>query len=81
MWPEVTGMGEQDETADGDSGDDGDEAAAANLNVNRDEGGPIEIPDDDDDDGRDDDAPTADSPFGGTGLGAIATANRNAARV
>ena len=78
MWPEVTGMGEQDETAD-DADDD--EAATANVNGDGgDESGPIEIPDDDDA-GRDEDAPTADSPFGGTGLGAIAVANRNASHI
>jgi hypothetical protein len=80
MWPEVTGMGEQDETAD-DAADDDDGAAAANVNGDGgDESGPIEVQDDDEA-GRDEDAPTADSPFGGTGLGAIAAANRNASRV
>ena len=71
-------MGDQDETADDDADDDG--AAAANVNGGGDESGPIEIPDDDGA-GRDEDAPTADSPFGGTGLGAIAAANPNASRV
>ena len=71
MWPEVTGMGEQ---ADG-------EGAAGNANGHIGEhgaDGPIEIPDEDDEDDaeRDDDAPAADSPYGGTGLGAIAAANR-----
>ena len=53
-------MGEQDETVDDDADADG----------------PIEIPDDEEEEGgeRDEDAPTADSPFGG--LGAIAVANR-----
>lgn len=69
MWPEVTGMGELDETID-----DGEDAAG---NVNGDGAGtdgPIEIPDDEEDVDRDDDAPTADSPFGG--MDSIAVANR-----
>ena len=69
MWPEVTGMGEEKDT-----GDDGEGPSQANGGGN-DPDGPIEI-DDDDEAGRDEDAPGADSPYGGTGLGAIAAANR-----
>ena len=72
MWPEVTGMGDEKD-------EDGERPSQANENGN-DPGGPIEIEDDDDDDddaGRDEeDAPAADSPYGGTGLGAVAAANR-----
>lgn len=67
IWPEVDGMGEEDELADdrntatqaradGEAGTNGDKA--------------IEIEDDIDADGA------ADSPYGGTGLGAIAAHNR-----
>ena len=70
MWPEVNGMGEDKDTAE-----DGDGTSRAPANGN-DANGPIEIDDDDDDGGRDEDAPVADSPFGGTGLGAVAAANR-----
>ena len=56
-------MGEQDETVDDDADADG----------------PIEIPDDEDDAGPDEDAP-ADSPYGGTGLGAVAAANMASGR-
>lgn len=74
MWPEVTGMGEQDETADDGDGVGGATGAGGGAN------GPIEIPDDDEDDvERDEDAPAADSPFGG--LGEIAVANRASNRV
>jgi hypothetical protein len=78
MWPEVTGMGEPDETAD-----DGDGVGGATGSVHG-EGnganGPVEIPDDDEDEvERDEDAPAADSPFGG--LGEIAVANRASNRV
>lgn len=69
IFPEVTGMGEEDDAAtdlDGDSG--------ANVNNGRVDV-PIEIPDDEDDGREDDDAPTADSPYGRTGLGVIAAAN------
>jgi hypothetical protein len=64
MWPEITDMGEQEETVD----DDGD--------VNGEANGPIEIPDDEEEEEgeREEDAPTVDSPFGG--LGAVAVANR-----
>ena len=68
VFPEVTGMGEEDEQAS-----DVDGPSQANGDGDRAE--PIEIPDDGD---RDEDAPTADSPFGGTGLGAIVAANRAA---
>lgn len=68
MWPEVTGMGEEDDTAEDGEGSqtngDGMDADA-----------PIEIQDDNEG-GRDDDAPASDSPYGGTGLGAVAAANR-----
>lgn len=75
MWPEVTGMGEPDETADDDDGVGG-AAGGDGSGAN----GPIEIPDDDEDEvERDEDAPTADSPFGG--LGEIAVANRASNRV
>ena len=68
MWPEVTGMGE--ETGDAE----GEESSQANGNGGANDG-PIEIPDDDDA-GRDEDAPAADSPYAGTGLGAVAAANQ-----
>ena len=68
-WPEVTGMGEEDE--DAEMGEEGQSQAGGNAEND----GPIEIQDDDDA-GRDEDAPTADSPYGGTGLGAVAAANR-----
>ena len=71
MWPEVTGLGEEDETMG-----EGEGPSQANENGN-DGDGPIEIPDDDDDEAeRDEDAPAVDSPYGGTGLGAVAAANR-----
>ena len=74
MWPEVTGMGEQDETAD----DDGAGAAGGNVRgESSGTNGPIEIPDDDEDEA--DDAPTADSPFGG--LGEISVAERASNRI
>jgi hypothetical protein len=69
--PEVTGMGEENDPATG-----GEEASGANANEGQADG-PIEIPDDEDD-GRDDDAPTADSLYGGNGLAAVAAANRPA---
>lgn len=78
MWPEVTGMGEQNETADDDDGAGG---AAGNAQGERNgTNGPIEIPDDEEDDvERDDDAPAADSPFGA--LGEPAITNRASNRV
>lgn len=68
VFPEVTGMGEENEPTDPE------EPSRANEDGDRADG-PIEIPDDGDD-GRDEDAPTADSPFEGTGLGVVAAANR-----
>lgn len=70
LFPEVTGMGEEDEEAA-----DAEDAPHANENGDRSDG-PIEIPDDED--GHDEDAPMDGSPYGGTGLGAVAAANRGA---
>lgn len=67
MWPEVDGMGREKEAVQAE------EEEQANGDGDNE---PIEIQDDDDNTaGRDEDAPT-DSPYGGTGLGAIAAANR-----
>lgn len=63
IWPEVTGMGEE---TDGTV-----EPSAANGQGGNGDG-PVEIEDEDDDD----DGLPAESPYGGTGLGAIAAANR-----
>lgn len=84
IWPEVNGMGEEEDLADeeaspdrqrsnsmaGPSGTNGTQKTVTKAD-------PIEIEDDDDNNDRDDDAPTdmVDSPYGGTGLGAIAAAN------
>ena len=69
MWPEVTGMGEENEPATDSRG-----PTQPNENGNRIDG-PIEIPDDDEAD-RDEDVPNVESPYGGTGLAAVAAANR-----
>lgn len=68
MWPEVTGMGDEDDTVEGE----GPSQTEQNGGQNDD---PIEIQDDGDM-ARDEDAPGADSPYGGTGLGVVAAANR-----
>ena len=79
-WPEVDGMGEEQGLgADGQDESPDDDAESA-LNNRHGTEKAIEIPDDNDDDDDDDvdaDA-TVDSPYGGTGLGAIAAANRGA---
>lgn len=61
IWPEVTGMGEEK--------DDAGEPGAGNGEGENGEG-PIEIED------EDDDGLPAESPYGGTGLGAVDAANR-----
>lgn len=61
IWPKVTGMGEEKE-------DTVDPTAANGQGENGD--GPIEIED------EDDDGMPAESPYGGTGLGAVDAANR-----
>lgn len=87
IWPEVNGMGEEnDESAvqeDDDSDKHSDDGMAGPSGTNGTRGnkdGPIEIQDDDDDDDDDAageaDASHVDSPYGGTGLGAIAAANQ-----
>lgn len=92
IWPEVDGLGEENDLADGDhdasqttgrpqsggnmAGPSGTNGSAANKT------NPIEIGDDDDDDEDDadvnDDAhmDSVDSPYGGTGLGAVHAANQ-----
>ena len=70
MWPEVTGMGEEDDTAE-----EGEGPSQANGDGS-DADAPIEIPDDHEGGRDDEDAPAAESPFGGTGLGVVAAANR-----
>lgn len=91
IWPEVDGLGEENDLADGDhdtsqtpgrpqsgghvAGPSGTNGSAPNKT------NPIEIgdEDDDEDDADDnDDAPmdSVDSPYGGTGLGAVHAANQ-----
>jgi hypothetical protein len=68
IWPDVDGMGEEEEPADepaGAGGVNGGECANGDK--------PIEIDDDMDADGA------MDSPYGGTGLGAIAAHNQGPA--
>lgn len=62
IWPEVTGMGEEKEDAaeTGEANGEGENGDA-----------PIEIDDEEEEDGM-----PAESPYGGTGLGAVAAANR-----
>ncbi|KAM3424773.1 hypothetical protein BST61_g6754 [Cercospora zeina] len=88
IWPEVNGMGEEDGIQDGTPTDSpanqlrpqssGHEAGPAGNNDTTDKSKtePIEIEDDD----ETEDAPmdSVDSPFGGTGLGAVAAANQGA---
>ena len=68
MWPEISGMGEE-ETADETMG-----RSQANENGGASDD-PIEIPEDEGV-GRDEDAPAADSPYAGTGLGVLAASNQ-----
>ncbi|KAF2216788.1 hypothetical protein CERZMDRAFT_119643 [Cercospora zeae-maydis SCOH1-5] len=89
IWPEVNGMGEEDGIQDGTPTEStanqlraqssGQEAGPAGNNDtadNKAKSQPIEIEDDD----ETEDAPmeSVDSPFGGTGLGAVAAANQGA---
>ncbi|KAK4504333.1 hypothetical protein PRZ48_005249 [Zasmidium cellare] len=88
IWPEVDGLGEEEDLADGDhdtshtAGRPQSGAGPSGTNGNSaNKSDPIEIgDDDDDDDGADgnDDAPmdSVDSPYGGTGLGAVHAANQ-----
>jgi len=94
IWPEVDGMGEEEDlaaeetraittaraiTARADAGADANDDGAAPTANGKQLEKPIEIADDDDDEEMDADAEaTAESPYGGTGLGAIAAANRAA---
>jgi len=76
-WPEVDGMGEKEDLAVEGGQQDASPGHAGHHGENRASNGnpvgkAIEIPDDED---ADADA-TVDSPYGGTGLGAIAAANR-----
>ena len=70
MWPEVNGMGEEKEATEAEG------VSQANENGARSDD-PIEIQEDEDGeaDRDEEDAPAADSPYGGTGLGAVAAAN------
>lgn len=83
LWPEVDGLGEENELGDGhdtsrpQSG--GNIAGPSGTNGNATKTDPIEIGDDDDDNADGDhDAPmeSVDSPYGGTGLGAVHAANQ-----
>ena len=67
MWPEVNGMGEEK-----DGAEDGEGPSRAPEHGNE----PDPIENEDDDAERDEDAPAVDSPYAGTGLGAVAAANR-----
>jgi len=71
MFPEVNGMGEED-----DALAVREQSAHATGNGEAEGNGPAENLDDGDD--RDEDAPSADSPYGGTGMSAVATSNRAA---
>ncbi|PPJ58434.1 hypothetical protein CBER1_09284 [Cercospora berteroae] len=91
IWPEVNGMGEEDGIGDGtpaespanqlrpQSSSHGAGPAGNNGTAEKSKSEPIEIEDDDDENGHSD-APmdNVDSPFGGTGLGAVAAANQGA---
>lgn len=91
VWPEVDGLGEESELADGNHdtsssrpGSGGNMAGPSGSNGNAAKPDTIEIDDDDDDDVEDEDAEghrdahmeSVDSPYGGTGLGAIHAANQ-----
>lgn len=79
IWPEVNGMGDFDELAQ-----ESQPPASAQTGAQRDNGTngePIEIPDDEESGERSvgpdgDDAQAADTPYGGTGLGAVHASNR-----
>lgn len=89
LWPEINGMGEENEL-DGNPALDNSQTAGrpsssgmagpsgTNGNTGHVDPKPIEVPDDDNEDNQD--APMdpngIDSPFDGTGLGAIAAANQ-----
>ena len=76
IWPEVRGVGKQEEEEEEDeTAADADEPSQGDGNEDR-TNGTIDIPDDDEE--REEYAPAADSPYGGTGLGAVAAANRAA---
>ena len=90
LWPEINGMGEENEVDDTPKHDDSQTAgrpsssamagpSGTNGNAGHVEQKPIEIQDDELDEDNQDapmDPNGIDSPYGGTGLGAIAAANQ-----